>query len=1349
MNELEHDDPRGPGGSNDANDHASEQGSLELDANLVLAAGAGAGKTHALVTVALGLYVGAGQSQREPLDPAQVWAVTFTEKAARELRQRIVARAGALADNPEAALAEEPELAQMLGDRQLGAPRWRAILDQLPAAPIGTFHSLCGQLLRSFAVEAGVDPSFGVLDENAANELFARTLDEVLLRELEGGDDGDDDSHTRAAARALGGPDTLRAALRRLHGKLGEEGRDPQSLLTDAEGQPQPGFDRKLAWASFADACQALCDSIALLEESREDRLRPTLRALAIERRRIGDCEPRQVDRWYPAMVRVAGQRRGKGTLPKRAKRVWEPFAAAWEQVQDCVASLEEQELARRIVALLDAISRAYAAEKQRLQVLDFVDLVRGAHDLLRDDRVVRRQVKQRLGALLVDEFQDTNGLQLDLVHLLAEARDHERAVPRGARASALLPLGARCFAAVGDRKQSIYEFRGADVSLFQTLAARARSGGAGLRLHALRRSWRSRPRLVEFCNQLFARLLISDDPEGFAVDWIEDVDRLTPVREDHEDQAGIPAVQLLCSDPTEDARARRSQEARRMAEHLRLLLDARPPLGRSDAQGRPKPLRGADVAILMRTHSHVARYRKALSELGIASVVVGGRGFYAAREVRELAVLMLAIADPRDPLASAGVWRSPVWGICDASIVELAVAEQLRVADHVAGCAIELSAPEDAATVTQVARLIDRLHHELDRLGPARVLRFAVDRLGLRQVLAWDDAGEQRIANVDKLIALLGSREFAGLGAVATARRLLERGEDLLDREAPAEVAAAADPDAVRIMTVHAAKGLEFPVVIVPELGAEPRGQEGPVVFERELGLAVVSPDLVGRRRPSPHAQAINERLAARRDAESRRLLYVACTRARDLLVLIGDAPEGRGAEGNWRKLIDAALPELTELVEVVDAGPVIQTEQDGPTSAIQWLLERVDAVRRAATDAPAPADASPTAAPLADPTDTPSPTPPTPPDPARQATDESPEQLDRAYARSEALHLRDCELEVSLSGLAEFDKCPRRYLLTHVVGLETPVHEEREAMVGLQLLPFVPRERGNEHDSGDRSPPSLSEARARGRLVHYLLGSVDLDRLGRDPARALDGFAAQDHIPDRLWSELRDDLLRFAARPWVHELIEIQRSDPRRVLRSLPFALQVLGEHAPQAPPVEPTTRPQLDLFAPITTAAAPPPEGCVIVRGRIDLVWIDDDGRLNVVDWQYGRAPPDPGSILDPDQVAGFRRLTQAWALRRLWGDAIALRAGAVFLREQQPDPGLRELDAATLARFDQRLRGTAARLLRVELGEDATAQPWPKLEQPAACGECIHIARCWRADPADSGGPEADNHDPGDR
>jgi ATP-dependent helicase/nuclease subunit A len=283
---------------------------------------------------------------------------------------------------------------------------------------------------------------------------------------------------------------------------------------------------------------------------------------------------------------------------------------------------------------------------------------------------------------------------------------------------------------------------------------------------------------------------------------------------------------------------------------------------------------------------------------------------------------------------------------------------------------------------------------------------------------------------------------------------------------------------------------------------------------------------------------------------------------------------------------------------------------------------------------------------------------------------------------------------------------------------------------MRGLALLPFVPRKQADEDDAGDRPPPSLAEARSRGRLVHYLLGRVDLDRLGREPARALDGFADQDHIPEALWSELRDDLLRFAERPWIRELIDIHRADPRRVLRSLPFALEVIGEHDPPAPTPSATLS-QLDLFAPITTESAPPPQGRVIVRGRVDLVWIDDDGRLNVVDWQYAKRPSDTSTILDPQDVAGFRRLTQAWALRRLWGPDVPLRAGAVFLREQEAEPGLIELDAGTLTSFEQRLRKTAARLLRTELGEEPALEPWPKLDNPAACGTCIHIGRCWQS------------------
>src|SRR5690606_28099956 len=152
-----------------------------------------------------------------------------------------------------------------------------------------------------------------------------------------------------------------------------------------------------------------------------------------------------------------------------------------------------------------------------------------------------------------------------------------------------------------------------------------------------------------------------------------------------------------------------------------------------------------------------------------------------------------------------------------------------------------------------------------------------------------------------------------------------------------------------------------------------------------------------------------------------------------------------------------------------------------------LRWLLERVEAVRRAATGRDAAKadleDAEEPSVSSIEPTDTTHEIDDVP----RPRETDTHADLTAALARSEPLHLRDCELEVSLSGLAEFDKCPRRYLLTHVVGLATPAHEQREAIRGLQLLPFVPRKAADDDDPGDRAPPSLAEARARGRLVHY----------------------------------------------------------------------------------------------------------------------------------------------------------------------------------------------------------------------------------------------------------------------
>lgn len=871
---------------------------LILDRNLVLAAGAGSGKTHALVTVALGLYGGAGG--RAPIDPTRVWAVTFTEKAAAELRGRIADRAWKLARGG-GDLAAEPDLAKGLGARVVRPAEWERIARGLVAAPIGTFHSLCGQLLRGFAAEARLDPRFAILDERESRRLFERAREEVLIAELGQG------QRVQGLVAELGDLGALREAIDFLQARLAEEGRDPASLLDG------PAFDESRARSRLGDACGMLPLVLEPLTGCGHPRLQGAVEAWGRERSRIGACEVAEIARWYPAVAAVVGVSTGKGALPKDVKPIWDAVKAAWASVQDAFAATRQVAIARELVGLVDRIGEAYAAEKRRVGALDFSDLVRRTRDLLRDDLEVRREAKKRVGALLVDEFQDTNGLQLDLVRLLAEARDEERP----ATDCAALPLERAVFCAVGDRKQSIYEFRGADVALFKELTEQAREG-RDYRLHALTRSWRSRPGLVHFANGIFEALL-APSARPYEVGWVPAEDALAPQRDEGGPWAEAPAVQLLESDPELGAEDRRPYEAALVADHVARLLSS----GRmvEEKGGEVRPLRGADVALLLRAFTHLPLYQKALGDRGIPSLVVNGRGFHRSREVRDLGALLLVLADPWDRFASAAVLRSPFAAISDDALVLLHEQGRVELGRHGKGCAAELPA-DDAARVARIGALVARLAREVDRLGPAAVLRLAIAETGYGAVLAAAPGGEQRLANVEKLLGRLEAA--AGISTLAAAQELLARSDDPDDRESPADVAAVADPRAVRILTVHASKGLEFPVVVLPELGAGDPPETSAVRFDRKRGLAIKPTDALRERLSDAHADEVIEEGKARRDAESRRLLYVAITRARDLLVLCGEKGT-RGGKGTWRAMIDEALPRVEALVERVPRPPVL----------------------------------------------------------------------------------------------------------------------------------------------------------------------------------------------------------------------------------------------------------------------------------------------------------------------------------------------------------------------------------------------------------------------------------------
>lgn len=1275
-------------------------GGLFLDKNLVLAAGAGSGKTHALVTVALGLYVGAGG--RAPIEPTRVWAVTFTEKAAAELRQRVADRALRLARRG-GDLGDEPELATMLGGRIPGASEWEQIARSLSAAPIGTFHSLCGQLLRNFAAEARLDPRFKVLDEKESRAIFEDARESVLLEELEAG------RRVHGLVAELGDLSALRKALEFLDGKLAEEGRDPSSLLE------HEAFDTEKARGSFERACGSMRPLLDEVARTTHVRLEGVRTALARESVRIGDCPPDDVDGWYPAVAAVMGTSAGRGALPKEVKPLWDMAKAAWVAIQERLASCRQAEIGRDLVAVLARVSEAYATEKRRLGALDFSDLIRHTRDLLRDDLEVRREAKKRVQALLVDEFQDTNGLQLELVQLLAEARDREREVlgdgggtpetrpaPLDGSSKAVsdvsdFPLEPALFCAVGDRKQSIYEFRGADVSLFARLTTKAREGRENFRLHALTRSWRSRPGLVRFANDVFQELLAPKNHD-FEVGWFPGEDDLHPQRQDPERYASVPAVQLLAGDPELDAGSRRPFEAGLVAHHITALLSSNE--GVMEKDGTIRPLVGADVAILLRAFTHLPLYQQALAERGIPSLVVKGRRFHRAREIRDLTSLLRALADPGDRLASAGVLRAPWVGLSDDSLLLLHQQGGYALSRFVKGCAAELP-PGEAEKVHWISELVFRLGREVDRLGPAVVLRMAMEEVGFLPMLAASFGGEQRLANVEKLLSLLDSRQ--GISTFAMAEELLAASLDDDDREPPADVAAGADPRAVRIMTVHASKGLEFPVVVLPELGAGDPPANDAVLFDRNLGLAIKPTDALRKRLADSHAQEVVEVLKARSEAESRRLLYVAITRARDRLVLCGERGS-RGGGGTWRGMLDSVWGSIENSVQVVPppssiaassprSGPLVATPGD-PAAGVGGFQSPVrhfghegtaGAILDAATflgdpeGSTLPSDPSSRRLPGDGLTGPGAFGAPVGPDDHPSGGHTAPQSVADLLRKVAPPEIRPAAFVAAVTELSNLSHCERRYFYRTVAGLE-------------------------EHGAGDPFD-SLFEADevsgldrlARGVLAHRLLECVDLQWMSGEPTAALVDVLQREGLgpdqPEIL--AIRKDVEAFFAGPLGRQLLS---TPPERIFRELPFGLEVESRQGVR-----------------------------LAIRGQIDLLFVDDEGRLNLVDYKH--ALPSKESS---DSYA-FQVHTYALAAWRIIPDARGLQAGIAWLRDRKAEIELRPIERNTVLGHEEILASLADKLANAR-----RQRRWSRLEDPTDCGGCGFRFRCWGADAGMSGG-----------
>lgn len=885
-----------------------------MDRNLVLQAGAGTGKTHALVTLALHLLSGANARGR-PVAPARLVALTFTEKAGAEMRERLLQRMTPLAEG--AAIEErEPELARtfgILGRRPPDAAFWARARRDLALATVGTFHSFCATQLRRLAPLAGLDPAFTVLDDSDARLLFDEASEAAVLEALVVGT-----ASIRLLVDEFGLSDDKPKGLIRLASdvlsRLSEDGLDPAGL---DDGR----FDDARAVERFESACESLRRAAGSLD-THKSLVEPREAFLAA----LSSVTPDQAE---PLLDRLTAIRKSFRKPRGDAGLSVESLDEAIEAFAVATAGLRAAPLGRAFVALLTEIDGRYRSAKEAQDALDFSDLQRTLRDLLARSPEARRALKDRIDALLVDEFQDTSRLQLDLVALLAESRAGEASVD-GAGAAEAVTFEPGLLCVVGDRKQSIYEFRGADVAVFSGLVEAAtgpRSGGAPARIEQLTRSWRSRPALVHFVNALF-RQAMPAATEPFEVAFT-DGDALDPQL--REPESG-PLVELVTSQGAR-SEEQRKDEAERIAARIDELLRVPERSLQVRDRGHWRPVEGRDIALLFRRLTNLDLYRSALSRRGLAHVVVGGGGFYEALEVSDAWALLRMLDAPDDALACAAVLRSSFCLLSDASLVELITApDGPRRLDlgTLLRHPVELERADEQARLEALLAFARRMAPELDRLGCVEVLPLAVDELNYLAVASALTDADQIAANLVQLQRVLDDLERRSTTAGGAIRELGDRIRSGR-RAAGASASEESDPRSIRLMSIHQSKGLEFPVVFVCDCGATETADTDAIAYDRDLGLALSVRTESGKRLAGPNLAEVRARRSARAAAESLRLLYVAATRAKDHLFFSG-APR----KGSWMERLAALGPEHVR-ASTVDLSLAPQLEPSQPERRVR----------------------------------------------------------------------------------------------------------------------------------------------------------------------------------------------------------------------------------------------------------------------------------------------------------------------------------------------------------------------------------------------------------------------------
>ena len=859
----------------------SQQKGVDItDRDLCVVAGPGSGKTRVLVERFANLVITRKASINEIL------TLTFTEKAANEMKIRA------------AGLFEQKGMEQ---ERQ-----------EIEFAYLSTIHSFCARLLRENAIEAGIDPQFRVMDELEAGRLKEQALESTLKE--------------RTDEKTL---DTF------LNGIFWKQ--------TDAKKSRLKSFRENLIqlYEKIRSACVPIAETVnvddlspgisissnrieELIKEIKDiysdSKLTPKTREKVehvLERWNASNMQKEieklygkrdkspQKDEQVLALLNCVKNIQSSINL-QVSKDVKTSLAALRDELKVLIGLLVEDYSTNIKMMIRDFLMNfdiAYSERKKVEGLIDFTDLEVKTIELLENREYIANEIKRKFKYILVDEFQDISGLQMKIIDLI-RSKDN--------------------LFIVGDAKQSIYGFRNADVEIFQDIQNDIDPGS----LISLNENFRSRPQILDFINHIFNELWPSNSTSQGTSPPYEGEERgdVFNSSKDNTQQLkpgakfsnkAFPSIEIIVVEGNDKTEARK-WESMEIAKRIKEIVD-NGEIKITNKRERERRISYRDFAILFRSTTDIKLYEHSLSHLDIPYYVVSGRGFYNTTEITDLINLLKVIESPLDEINLAAVLKSPFVGIDDDAL--------FRLADHAHSSnekKLLYQSLDDVGSIKEIEeysrdRIVQftQFLNEVQDIKPRtslwKLISFVLKKTEFQSKMLLFSNGKKKYANLRKLVELCKiQEEFEPL----VLRDFIEivdgyKFREIRESEAPVETE---EDDVVKMITTHSAKGLEFPVVIVADTNRDNSRPSDYFVYSKNFGISfkILDPSTNEAEVPLSY-ERINDEITEKELQESKRLLFVAMTRAQEHLILSGGINKSRARgdsdKGNWHNYISASL--------------------------------------------------------------------------------------------------------------------------------------------------------------------------------------------------------------------------------------------------------------------------------------------------------------------------------------------------------------------------------------------------------------------------------------------------------